>query len=232
MAELAVEIERAKQRAQAQLWDQNEAKLAAHLAPQLHPDLDDEDRRHLAPFVQWTNSAAVRHCPAKPTTVATFVLVLWNSKVPEAEILAQVRAIARLHDHFGLPDPTSTTAAVRYALGHVVKVGEAPRSWRKDEQAIFFSLPPEIQAVIARREQNRETHLRRGQNEIAELKKLLRLQADAETKSAEVINEKENEMAKKKDTKRALAHTAKMMSMMTRKPATFDPGKDISQEGR
>ena len=36
---------------------------------------------------------------------------------------------------------------------------------------MFVALPEEIQSVISRREKNRETDLRRRQNELAELKK-------------------------------------------------------------
>jgi hypothetical protein len=58
---------------------------------------------------------------------------------------------------------------------------------------MFTGLPFEAQRVIARREQDRETTLRRGQNEIAEMKKRLKEQMP-QTKSAD--NEKENENAK------------------------------------
>ena len=43
-----------------------------------------------------------------------------------------------------------------------------PRSWTKDEQAEFATYPREAQEKIARREQDRETALRRSQNEAAE----------------------------------------------------------------
>jgi hypothetical protein len=59
----------------------------------------------------------------------------------------------------------------------------------------FVGLPPEVQRVVVRREHDRERALRRGQNEIAELKK--RLMADASsTKSADnTTTEKENSNA-------------------------------------
>src|SRR6478752_4535474 len=45
---------------------------------------------------------------------------------------------------------------------------EPPRSWTKEEKAEFATYPREAQEKIARREQDREAALRRGQNETAD----------------------------------------------------------------
>jgi len=45
---------------------------------------------------------------------------------------------------------------------------EPPRSWTKEEKEEFKSYPRQAQEVIARREQDRETALRKGQNETAD----------------------------------------------------------------
>jgi hypothetical protein len=45
---------------------------------------------------------------------------------------------------------------------------EPPRSWTKEEKAEFATYPREAQEKIARREQEREAAIRRGQNEVAE----------------------------------------------------------------
>src|SRR5512139_3690014 len=50
---------------------------------------------------------------------------------------------------------------------------EAPRSWTKEQKEQFKELPRTAQEVIAQREQDRETTLRRGQNELAEQRKAL-----------------------------------------------------------
>jgi hypothetical protein len=47
---------------------------------------------------------------------------------------------------------------------------EVPRSWPKAEQLLFLQLPEPIQAIIARREKQRETEMRRAQSELATLK--------------------------------------------------------------
>ena len=48
---------------------------------------------------------------------------------------------------------------------------EPPRSWTKEEKDEFSTYPREAQEKIARREQDRETALRRGQNDTAEQRK-------------------------------------------------------------
>jgi hypothetical protein len=48
---------------------------------------------------------------------------------------------------------------------------EPPRSWTKEEKEEFATYPREAQEKIARREQDRETALRRSQNEAAEQRK-------------------------------------------------------------
>ena len=50
---------------------------------------------------------------------------------------------------------------------------EPPRSWTKEEKAEFATYPREAQEKIARREQDREQALRRGQNETAEQRKAI-----------------------------------------------------------
>lgn len=48
---------------------------------------------------------------------------------------------------------------------------EPPRSWTKEQKSQFSNLPREAQEIISAREQDRETALRRGQNELAEQRK-------------------------------------------------------------
>src|SRR5262245_16492927 len=88
-----------------------------------------------------------------------------------------------MHFAAALANPIATPT-VRIASGG--STIEAPRSWTKEDKTLFASLPPEIAAAVAKREQNRETVLRRSQNETAELRnELKRLKADAATKSAD-----------------------------------------------
>jgi hypothetical protein len=166
-----------------------EAGLAQQLALPPPADLDDETKRNLAPFIQWATTANVRYCPALPTTVGSYILAARDARIPEQQILATVAAIALLHDHQGLPSPVATTAA-RYALEQVLKT-EPPRSWTKDEKLSWATLPPEIRAVITRRDADQCKAMRRAQNEAAELRRLL---AVAAKPADNTTNEKENQM--------------------------------------
>ena len=62
---------------------------------------------------------------------------------------------------------------------------EPPRSWTKEEKAEFATYPREAQEKIARREQERETAIRRSQNEAAEIRKAIDAERDAVAKARE-----------------------------------------------
>lgn len=62
---------------------------------------------------------------------------------------------------------------------------EPPRSWTKEEKERFKALPRETQEFLAKREQDRETTFRRGQNETAEQRK----KAEAEVAEARKLRE-------------------------------------------
>lgn len=141
---------------------QNEAALSPQ-APRY--DLDTEARQFAGTFIRWCADHGVRSCPAMPATVAAFVRSVGASK---KEIAAPLTAIAELHDSQGLSNPVAT-AAVRAELGRALKL-KPPRSWRKAEQLMFSELPPEIRAAVERREEQRDTQLRKLQNEVAELR--------------------------------------------------------------
>src|SRR5512139_2032319 len=66
-------------------------------------------------------------------------------------------------------EPTETATEPAEQLPPI----EAPRSWTKEQKEQFKELPRTAQEVIAQREQDRETTLRRGQNELAEQRKAL-----------------------------------------------------------
>jgi hypothetical protein len=164
---------------------QNELALAQQLAAPA-AELDDETKWHLAPFIQFATTANVRYCPALPTTVGAFILAQAALKISEQQILASVSAIEQWHDHLGLPSPVATTAA-RFALEQVVK-SEAPRSWTKEEKLMWTTLPPEIRAVITRRDADQCKAMRRAQNQAAEARK--RFSDGTDTKPV-VTNEKD-----------------------------------------
>jgi hypothetical protein len=131
----------------------------------------------------------VRSLPARPTSVAAYAQYQQDQGISRQLIAERLEAIEVLHNAASVGNPVATPV-VRTVTG--ASTIEVPRSWDKESRLAFAELPPEIQAVIARRETDREKTLRRGQNEVAELKKLLRLQAaDAETKSAATTTQQE-----------------------------------------
>jgi hypothetical protein len=108
--------------------------------------------------------------PLSPAAVATF---LEAQSVPD--LLPLVGAIEALHDYRGVANPCAT-AAVRTVLERRLTI-ELPRSWTAEDRRLFASLPPEVRAVIFKRETARDTALRRKQNELSE--EIRRLKADA-----------------------------------------------------
>jgi hypothetical protein len=163
----------------------SEKALSACFPPP--PPLSQEAQQLLIPFVQYCTSHKLRPVPAKICSVAGYINWAVDNRRPEETIFESLAAIDALHTAAGVGSPVAAATALTTIAGVPI---DPPRSWRKDEKEAFALLPVHVQWVIARRELDREKELRRGQNEIAEMKK--RLKADAATiKSAETTNEKE-----------------------------------------
>lgn len=149
-----------------QAHDANEQKLSAEIRiPALEPDAT-------ILLESWNRFAAfhgIRNLGVRPQVVAAFVRAEASLGVEPPKIALALSAIELLHDRHGFANPVAT-AVVRAELERILKI-DAPRSWRKTEQLMFASLPPEIRAVIARRDRERETAMRRAQNEAAEAKR-------------------------------------------------------------
>jgi hypothetical protein len=182
---LRAEIELAK----ARELDQNEAAIAQCFPPP--PALSDEAKQRLQPFLQWCETQRVRPLPAKPASVAAFVHWQQDQHVPRQIIVETLASIEAVHIAASVGNPV-VAPVVATTLGSTVP---PPRSWTKEDKAFFTTLPLHAQEIIANREQARETHLRRTQNEFAEMKKRLNGGAD---KSVTTSNEGIDTMAKKK----------------------------------
>lgn len=202
---LVAEIERQRQRDLIAALDAGERLVAESLGDLLTltpPELDPGDQQLLQPWLTWCRDKSVRHAPAKPWSVAAYVLDRYRGNIVEEQIFTELAAIQRLHDKFGLASPVCTapvqTALEKIAvLEHARKIdaGEksptpnfAPRSWTKDAQRAFWSLPPFIKAAVGRREAERETYVRRLQNEVAAMKH----KSDTATKPVTTEKEKVN----------------------------------------
>jgi hypothetical protein len=102
-------LEAAKQKERIERWDRGEAvvksqlKLAVpttNLTPAIH--------EHFAVFTRWCDVRACRKCPAKPSTLAAFVLEQKELGVPSQTIIERLAAIDAQHQHFDLPSPIHT----------------------------------------------------------------------------------------------------------------------------
>jgi hypothetical protein len=145
----------------------NEEKLTRGIQIPVHIDADAE--LLLKPFVSFCSFNGVKHVPASPQVIAAFIRAEEKLCTPPERIAATTAAIELLHDKHGLANPVAC-AAPRTELERILKI-EPPRSWPRPEQLIFAALPPEIRAIVGRRDKQRETALRRAQNEAAEAKR-------------------------------------------------------------
>ncbi len=145
--------------------DANEAALLGCFLPP--PAVPPEARQQLMPFVAWCADSTRRALPARPASVAAFAQRQIDLGVPRDKISATLSAIEALHNAAALANPIATPL-VRVATA--ASTVEPPRSWTKEEKQLFSGLPVEIQSVVARREQDRKTQIRRAQNELAETK--------------------------------------------------------------
>ena len=103
------------------------------------------------------------HC--KPWVLATYLLEKSMEGIPAEPLLATLAAVAALHDHHNLSNPTATRV-VNLALEQILREERQPR-WSKDELVEWRHLPLPIRNAIARREEDRDRELRRLQNEAA-----------------------------------------------------------------
>jgi hypothetical protein len=164
---LAEQLETAKRRAEIETLNIGDEKAATEFARRisLPLELSANIRTLLDPFNKWASQRHARRCPARPATVALFVLSQNDMGVDINTILAQLSAIEAMHDKFSLPNPVRT-AAVRYALETLIKT-DPPRSWPKAEKAMFAQLPPDIRHIIALRQEQMDREIRKLHSKVA-----------------------------------------------------------------
>jgi hypothetical protein len=126
-----------------------------------------ESRPEPQMFRLWCESKAVTSLPAATSAVALFVIE--KAGLGVENVLQHIRDISASHRNAGLADPT-TDWAVTAAFNKISKV-EPPRSWNAEGRALFLGLPYPVQKFIVGREAERDTAVRRAQNEAAELRK-------------------------------------------------------------
>jgi hypothetical protein len=183
------EIERQKKISQAQTWDTNEralseklqAKLAARgKAPitQAELTLSDAEQELWQDFVAWAAVEGVRHLPARPSSVASFLL---DRKLTHEQMLDAIAVITKKHDLHSLPNATAT-AAVRSVLELEIETAP-PRTWKTEIKEIWARLPADIRYEIGRLERHRDVEFSRLWHKQKEFTKQLEKQIHAETKT-------------------------------------------------
>ncbi len=112
-----------------------------------------------------------------------------NPEAAKAEAPAPVEAAAEATPDSAQADDAPATDHVETAPApepaEELPTIEPPRSWTQADKEEFQSYPREAQEKIARREQEREQALRRGQNEVAEQRKAI----EAERQKAEQVRQ-------------------------------------------
>jgi hypothetical protein len=178
MTRVLEEIERQKRLEQARVWDQAEAELAAEVSKTLEIELARGDKVPGAvveayaeanaveeltwqTFVDFCNKRNVRRLPAKPSTIAAFLLY---GGLSHERMLEALTVITRMHDKHGLSNPTAT-AIVRTVLELSIEE-RAPRSWKKEEQELWVALPADIRFTLSRRQRDFDKEVRRVQGEL------------------------------------------------------------------
>jgi hypothetical protein len=154
------------QRSRILQWDSNEQALLQKLQIQIpKAPLTPDVLGRIDIFGKWCEARGVRKCPCKPWVVATYLLEKSAEGIPAEPLLATLAAVAALHCHHNLSNPTATRV-VNLALEQILREERQPR-WSKDELVEWRHLSLPVRNAISRREEDRDRELRRLQNEAA-----------------------------------------------------------------
>ena len=134
-----------------------------------------------AAFSAWSEERGVSALPARPASVALYVLQ--NRHVGLSDLVELVDQIGAAHVATGMADPT-TTYPVPAMLSKIAAINP-PRSWPPEEKQRFLSLPYATQTYLCKREGERDREVRRAQNAAADARKKIEGKKDGpETKTA------------------------------------------------
>jgi hypothetical protein len=122
-----------------------------------------------AMFEQWCMLHDLEPVPAAPAAVAKFVADI--APLGIEKVWPIVQEISRAHYMNGLADPT-LGGPVTATVNDIAKI-TLPRAWPKEQKGRFAQLPYDLQVYVAAHEAQRETALRRAQNETAKARQAL-----------------------------------------------------------
>ncbi len=145
-----------------------------------------------ADFIAWCDSNALPWLPARPSAVAVYILQHSDRNLDA--IRDEVCNISAAHLAAGLADPAASWIVMQ-ALSTVGKI-DVPRSWSREEWPPFKALPFAVQAIIVRREKQRDAGIKQAQNEAADARKALaKVLAESPTSKEKANGNPENAAA-------------------------------------
>lgn len=106
-----------------------------------------------------------------------------KEKKPAAESAEEATAEPELAQANSDPEPAPAEAPEEADPEENLPTIDPPRSWTQAEKERFQSLPRETQEYLSHREQERETALRRSQNELADQRKAIEAEREAAAKA-------------------------------------------------
>jgi hypothetical protein len=153
--------------ARRQEQDQYELAFCNAIAARLNLTAPQRDKSEWPTFKTWCKDKAVTPYPARPGIVAFFILD--NVLLGIERLLAVVESIAAIHEGVGVADPT-VSPLVSAALDQVAPI-QPPRSWPKEQKALFLGLPRILQVYVAAHEADREKVVRRALNQAGDARR-------------------------------------------------------------
>ncbi|OSJ16839.1 hypothetical protein BST63_10565 [Bradyrhizobium canariense] len=152
--------------------------ISAAVARQIGRPADPWHGNLPAEFVAWCKQNGVASLPARPASIALFVLE--SGHIGIDKLARMVVEISRCHLRRGQADPTSGYP-VSAALNHLGKI-DAPVSWPKDMRPRFSELPYELQLYLSSCDRDQTKVIKRAQQEAADARKKLK---EIESKNVE-----------------------------------------------
>ncbi len=133
------------------------------------PLFEPRAAEHLRPFVAFCEGRGVSHLPARPDTVAAFLLAHLDLSPSIDRVLEILDGIEALHDAHSLASPVRSSIVAAALARYPGR--DPPRSWPAADRILFLQLPLMVQHAIARREAQRDKAVRQAQSKLALIQK-------------------------------------------------------------
>ena len=208
----------------------NEKDIAGRLVVPAAEPLTKPEQELLAVWATWCSQRGVRHLPANPSVIATFVGELGHRG--DDFILSVLAAIRRMHVNLNTADPTASRP-VWFVLEKILKTDMAPRSWPPIEKTLWATLPAPTRKIITRREAERENDIRNKQNQLSAAIKAAEAKRNADNAANQKIvdnTQEENDMSKKQGWQKGVGKASPSETGIKHisTPRDNKPGRDIS----